>query len=701
MAWRIGVDTGGTFTDVCLYDAEKKTITVAKVSSTPADPGQAVLDGVAAAISSYGYGDREDSLGQVGYLAHGTTVATNALLQLRGAKVGLITTGGFRDLLELGRQRRPKLYDLSAHKPEPLVPRDMRLEISERITFDGRVETAADIEEIRAQARELKRLGVTAVAVCFLYSYLRPEHEKLVREVLEHELPDAFLSISHEVLPEFREYERLSTVVVNAFIGPAMQSYLSKLRVNLAAHGLPVMPVVTQSNGGVMSFPLAEKLPVRTVLSGPSTGVIGAARVSSQSGIDNVITFDMGGTSSDVALVNDARPTTANGMILDGRPVHAPMLDINTVGAGGGSIAWVDEGGHLKVGPQSAGAYPGPACYGLGNEEPTVTDANIVLGVLNQKHLLAGQMPIEADLAFQAVEKLGKKLNLSVVDTAQGIISVVVANMARAIRVISVQRGYDPVNYSLVSFGGAGPLHSARLAAELGMASTIIPHYPGAMSAIGMLMTDLRSDYARTARTPMAAAHLPIFEATLAALQQDAESWFEQESVQADDRSIRWVLDVRYVGQNYEIGVECPVVRPDSEWLDGVKDRFHAAHSLRYGYSTPEAKLEAVTFRVEAAGSVPQVEFPAFPLADFPVDDAIVGSRAVSFPEAGGAYLDCKIFDRRLLGPGHVVVGPAVVEQYDTTTLILPNQIAQVDERLLMVTSLVNVNSDKSGGQLS
>lgn len=681
MSWRIGVDTGGTFTDVCLYDEETHEVSVAKVSSTPSDPGQAVIAGVRAALAT---NDDAAGFSRISYLAHGTTVATNALLQTKGAKVALITTKGFRDLLELGRQRRPKLYDLQAQKPAPLIPRDLRLEVKERVTYDGTIAADAEINDIREQVRKLKEQDIEAVAVCFLYSYLRPEHEMQVRRVLEEELPGIFLSISNEVLPEFREFERLSTTVINAFIGPTMSTYLSRLRGKLESEGLSTVPKVTQSNGGVMSFKLAERLPVRTVLSGPSTGVVGAARLASQSGIGNIITFDVGGTSSDVALVRNGRPTAANGMVLDGRPIQAPMLDINTVGAGGGSIAWVDDGGHLKVGPQSAGAYPGPACYGLGNEEPTVTDANVVLGVLNQTHLLAGEMPIDASKSFAAVKRLGDKLGMNVVDAAQGIISVVTANMAKAIRVISVQRGYDPGDYALVAFGGAGPLHSSRLAVELGMKRTLIPHRPGAMSAMGMLMTDLRSDYTRTVRVPLQEAHMDVYISTFKALQAEAESWFSEEKLPLVKRHIHRVLDVRYVGQNYEIGIDVPEGEINAAWLAAIRHSFNAAHRARYGYDNPDAAIEAVTFRLEAIGEVPQAKFPRHERAKEPIEEAVMGRRDVYFPELE-EYVDCPVYDRQKLGAGHVVHGPAIIEQYDTTTLVLPETKARVDDYLLII----------------
>lgn len=681
MGWRVGVDTGGTFTDVCLYDEETRRILVGKVSSTPHNPGTAVREGVKKFLAERASTDLAD----VSYFAHGTTVATNALLQERGVTTALITTRGFRDLLELERQRRPKLYDLQARKSLPLASRDLRLEVDERVNYRGEIEIALDDDQVRAHAEMLRSTGVAAVSVCLLYSFLNASHEQRIRDILAEELPGVYLSVSHEVLPEFREFERLSTVVINSYIGPVMAGYLSQLRAGLSEDGLAVVPKVTQSNGGIMSFQTAERFPVRTVLSGPSTGVVGAARLSSQSGVDNIITFDMGGTSSDVALVRDARPTSASGMELDGRPVRAPMLDINTVGAGGGSIAWVDEGGHLKVGPQSAGADPGPACYGRGTTEPTVTDANVVLGILNQEHLLAGTMPIDASLSFAAMEKLGAKLGLSVVEAAQGIISVVTANMARAIRVISVQKGYNPADYALVSFGGAGPLHSARLAKELGMSRTIIPQRPGALSALGMLMTDLRADFTKSAVSAVSAETLASIAPHLRALRADALEWFEEESIAPDDRSIEVVLDLRYAGQNYELSVDVPDTELDDEWIRIVRERFHEAHARRYGYANIDSVIEVATYRIGAIGAVPAASFPADPLQGEDASAAVVGTRTVYLPEVG-TRVDCPLYDRDLLAPGNVIAGPAVIEQYDTTSFILPGEIARVDAYRLILT---------------
>ncbi|MBC3190811.1 hydantoinase/oxoprolinase family protein [Pseudonocardia sp. C8] len=681
MAWRLGVDTGGTFTDVCLFDEDSGTFTITKVASTPHDPGEAVLAGVRRILERAGAG-----VDGIGHFAHGTTVATNALLQGRGARTGLLTTEGFADLLELARQRRPKLYDQTARKGDPLVPRHRRLEVTERVRHDGTVAVPADRAQIRDQVRKLRDEGVEAVAVCLLYSYLSPAHERLVREVVAEELPEAFLSVSSEVLPEFREFERLSTVVTNAFIGPVMSRYLSRLRTRLADAGLACTPQVTQSNGGMMSFPAAEALPVRTVLSGPSTGVVGATKVAAQCGHPDLITFDMGGTSSDVALVAGGVPGTAPGMEMDGRPIQAPMLDIHTVGAGGGSLAWIDAGGHLKVGPQSAGADPGPACYGRGNDEPTVTDANVVLGVLNRTHLLGGTMEIDADRSFAAVDRLAARLGMSREATAQGIVDVVVASTARAIRVISVQRGHDPRDYALVAFGGAGPLHSSRLARELGMTRTLVPQKPGALSALGMLMTDLRSDTSRTRILPLDAARAADFDAVQAELRAEAARWFAHEGVAEHDRALRAVIDVRYVGQNYELPVPVPPTL-DEIALKTAREAFDELHEQRYGYAVPDEPVEAVTFRLEATGRTPLLRFDRAEPGGADPSAARAGTRPLYLPELG-RHVDAPVYDRGLLRPGHEFTGPATVEQYDATTLVLPGEHVRVDATATLVTTL-------------
>jgi N-methylhydantoinase A len=674
MSLRIGVDTGGTFTDLCAFDEQTGQVHVRKVSSTPDDPGRAIIQGVGELLHQMG----GRTIGEVTYFAHGTTVGTNALLTGRGVRTGLITTKGFRDLLELGRGRRPHMYDLQADKPEPFIPRDLRLEVTERIRHDGRIEIPLDTEEVRGAVRELKAQGVESIAVCLLYSYVRPEHERQIGRIIAEEFPEAYVSLSSEVLPEFREFERLSTVVTNAYVGPVVARYLARLRRNLAEAGLKCLPHVTQSNGGIIPFPTAEELPVRLVLSGPSTGVVGAATITAAAGSPDIITFDMGGTSSDVSLVQNGRPKLTSSMELDGRPIRSPMLDIHTVGAGGGSIAWIDSGNHLRVGPASAGAFPGPACYGNG-QAPTVTDANVVLQVLNPEYLLNGQLKIDAQASHRAIKSLAEPLGLTVQEAAQGIIRVVTANMARAIRVISVQRGYDPRDYVLVPFGGAGPLHASRLALELGSRKILVPETPGAQSALGLLMTDIRSDFMRTQIMLASPANPDEFTKVFTELTDQAYEWYEEEGIEDHRRTLSRRIEMRYAGQNYELPVDVPDGDVTASSVIGLIESFQQAHDRMYGYSAHDEVVEAVTFRVQAVATVPRADLRRSAFEGRNVESAIVGSRDVYLPEEGG-YVPCPVYNRALLDVGHHIVGPAIIEQMDTTTLLLSSDVCVVDD---------------------
>ncbi len=673
--WRVGVDSGGTFTDICLVDETSGEVRVWKVPSTPADPSRAIALGAVEGLREAAHGAAAD----VSYFGHGTTVATNALIQHRGARTGLITTEGFRDLLEIGRQRRPHLYDLQADKPLVLVPRDLRVEVTERLRHDGRVEKPLDETQVRVVVRRLKAAGVRAVAVCLLYCYVDPRHEQRVRAILDEEFPDAFVTCSHEVAPEFREYERLSTVVVNAYLGPVMHGYLAGLGPRLAQSGIRVVPHITQSNGGVMSFEAARAQPVRTVLSGPATGVVGGLEVGRLAGFRHLITFDMGGTSTDVALIEDGRPKLAGEMEVHGYPLKTPALDIHTVGAGGGSIAYVDAGGLLKVGPRSAGAVPGPVCYGLGNEEPTVTDANVVLQTLNPTHLLGGRMPIDRARAEAAISRLAKALGLDVTATAQGIVSVVTANMAKAIRVISVQRGHDPREYTLVAFGGAGPLHAARLARELEIPRVLVPRHPGILCALGLLLSDLKTNYAQTRLTLLTPDAVPQMLETFAALEARAAEWFDHEGIAPAARTLQRTVDMRYAGQNYELPVPWPEAPSAAALVKELTAGFERAHEQMYGYIAAEEPVQAVTFRLEAVGAVRRAEVRAQPPATSDVSAAVIGQREVWLAEAS-AFVTCPVYDREQLGPGHEIGGPAVIEQMDASTLLLPQQFARVDE---------------------
>lgn len=679
MTWRIGVDSGGTFCDVCLFDDETGRLEIWKVSSTPDDPSRGIAAGVEEGLATVGA-----KAADVSFLGHGTTVATNALIELKGVKTGLIVTDGFRDLLEIGRQKRPSLYDMTADKPEVLVSRDLRIEVRERLRADGSVEAPLDEAAARAAIRRLNDAEVKAIAVCFIYGFLNTVHEARVVELIREEFPGVFVSVSHEVAPEFREYERMSTAVVNGYLGPVMQRYIDRLQQRLHDLGLGATPQLTQSNGGVIGFETAARLPVRTVLSGPSTGVVAAQAIGRMAGFPNLITFDVGGTSSDVALLQDGVCKLTGEASVHGYPIKAPMLDIHTVGAGGGSIAYVDSGGLLKVGPRSAGADPGPVCYGRGNTEATVTDANVVLQTLNPVEILGGRMKVHRDLAVEAVQRLADKLGLGLMETAQGILSVLNANMAKAIRVISVQRGHDPRDYALMAFGGAGPLHAARLARELDMARVIVPRTPGTLCALGLLLTDLRADFAVSRLMALAPEALDSVRVGFRSLELQAAEWFERESIGVERQVVSRTVDMRYAGQNYELSVPMPAGEIKTASFEALAEGFAAAHMQRFGFIAEGETVQIVTLRVEAAGLVSKAEFNRLPDAGADASAARIGAREVWMPEVGG-FTECVVYSRDALKPGNRIDGPAIVEQMDTTTVILPDMQATVDSYLNLV----------------
>jgi len=682
MAWRIGVDSGGTFTDICLFSEATGEIVIWKVSSTPDDPSRAIIEGIEQGMAHVGA--RADD---ISFLGHGTTVATNALIQGKGVKTGLITTKGFSDLLEIGRQKRPDLYDQQVEKPQILSARPLRIGIEERILTDGSVDTPLDEEGLRQAARTFRQQGVEAVAVCFLYSFLKPDHEIRAGEILAEELPGIFIALSHKVAPEFREFERMSTTVVNANLGPVMRAYVKALESKIKDTGIKVAAQLTQSNGGVMGFDTAADLPVRTVLSGPSTGVVAAQALGAVAGYDNLITFDMGGTSSDVALLTNGRCQTVSESVVHGYPLKAPMLDIHTVGAGGGSIAYIDHGGFMKVGPRSAGANPGPACYDLGNEEATVTDANVLLQTQNPQSLLGNRMPINQDLSRQAIARLAEQLGMGLYETANGILDIVTANMAKAIRVISVQRGFDPREYVLVAFGGAGPVHAVRLARELGMRKVLVPLTPGVLCALGLLMTDLRTDFSMTRLILMEEAEPALIQSFFDGLEVQAEAWFERERIEPERRLVSRVIDVRYGGQNYEL----PVMLPDGvvtvASLQAVTQGFLEAHKQRYGFIAEGESIQMVTFRLVAQGQVNKAQLRQ---AEFQTGDAagaITGQRQVWMPEVGD-FVTTTLYDRTKLTAGNIIKGPAIIDQMDSTCVLPPDCTACVDAHLNLILEI-------------
>ena len=667
----IGVDVGGTFTDFFAFDDANGTIFLHKTPSTPDDPARAVLAGLRELADQTGI-----DLGAVVRLSHGTTVGTNTLIQRRGGRVGIVTTEGFRDLIEIGRQIRPRIFDLQADYPEPLVPRELRFEAAERVAADGSVLaplSEASLDELRTDIAEA---GLEACAVCLLFSFRNPAHERAIRDRLAATFPDLYLSISSEVAPEFREYERLSTTVLNAYLQPVMVRYLGALGRGVAELAAAAMVGINQSAGGLMSVERAQRFPIRTALSGPAAGAVGAMHMARLSGMPDVISLDMGGTSADVSLIRGFQASTAFDKWIEGYPARLPALDINAVGAGGGSIAWFDRDGLMKVGPQSAGADPGPACYGRGGAEATVTDANLVLGRLSPKGLLGGAMALDAGLARDAIRPHAERLGFSVERTAHGMLGIVVANMVRAIRTISVERGYDPRECALLPFGGAGPLHATDVARSLGIRRCLVPLAPGILCAQGLIVSDLRETFVRAAGLPLHPERMPGIAALIGELDAEAVAWFEAERVARGNRRTETIFDLRYVGQNFEISV---AVDPGNLSADRVRERFFAAHERAYGFHNPNDPVELINVRLTAVGHLARPETaPAAPRDTGRLEPT--GRRPVWF--AADAPLDTPVYDRAALSAGDRIAGPAVIEQLDATTMLFPGDRATVDPHL-------------------
>lgn len=667
---RIGVDTGGTFTDFIVMTGGRRI--VFKIPSTPLAPEEAILQGLEQAVAVWHTG--VESL----ELVHGTTVATNALLERRGARVALVTTAGFEDVLEIGRQTRPDPYNLQAQRPAPLIPRELRFGVRERITADGDIRQPLTEGEVERLLARLRRARVEAVAVSLLFSFVNPVHERLLEERLaDLGVP---LSLSFRILPEYREYERTSTLAINAYLAPRMARYLGRLEERVAASGERVERLrVMQSSGGTISAQTAAREPVRTILSGPAGGVVAAVEVAARAGIEDLLTFDMGGTSTDVAVCRGGASTTNESQIA-GVPVAIPVLDIHTVGAGGGSIAWIDEGGALRVGPRSAGAEPGPACYGRG-EEPTVTDANVVLGRFAGRGLLGGAVSLDAERARRALTDLAQEMarlagrRITVEEAALGVVRVANANMERALRLVSVERGHDPRAFTLVSFGGAGGLHAAALAESLHLPRVLIPIDPGAFSALGLLLAEVRRDYSRTVmQTALCWKDRPFDERRrldemVAEMREEARAELGREGF--SDRRLRLLvtLALRYVGQSYELEVP---------FTDDPVAMFHLRHRTRYGHANEAAPVEVVSLRISAIGLT---EKPAL------ADQAELPGRFAPLPEPlamapvhlGRRRENLPVFDRATLQPGATLTRPAILTEYGSTTLLPPGWRLIVD----------------------
>jgi N-methylhydantoinase A len=637
---RLGVDVGGTFTDLMVL-AEGNLVT-AKVPSTPKDQSVGVMNAIEAS---------EVKPGAVSALAHGMTVATNALLERRGARTALITTEGFRDVLEIA------LYNLTQDRPPPLVPRELRFTLKERMGPKGEV-TALDQSNLEEVISAIREAEVEAIAVCLLFAFMYPDHEKRVGETLREALPNVHVSLSSEVLPEFREYERFSTTAADAYLGPKLATYLENLASQVEQAGAP-SPLVMQSSGGVVRVTDAIGDAAGCVLSGPAGGVVGAAYIGGLGGYGDLLTFDMGGTSTDVAAVVDGEAQTTTEMVIAGVPIKLPMVDVHTVSAGGGSIAWADAGGALRVGPHSAGAEPGPAAYDAGGEEPTVTDANLFLGYLADRVELGGEVVLKRELSEKALKALGEELDLDAEEGALGVVRVANAEMLRALRVISVERGLDPREFALLAFGGAGGMHACSLAEELGIETVLIPRAGGVLSALGLAISDLRRDYVRPYLTNLENVDEGEFEERFKDMETSA-------SEDLEDPEYTRQADLRYRGQSFELTVEA-----DGSF-EKLEERFHATHEQRYGYRMDNELVELVNLRLIATVAVekPQPEEPP------PEGKAESERREVNFD---GEWQEVQVLDRDRMGKGFEVVGPAIVEFNESTCVVRPGWQGVVD----------------------
>lgn len=678
--WVIGVDVGGTFTDFSARQLSTGRSVLHKRPSTPHDPSEAILNGLQELQAKAGMKGED-----IARFAHGTTVATNALLQRKGPKTGLVTTKGFRDLLEIGRQVRPAIYDLQLDAPPPLVDRVNRIEIAERTGPKGEAIVELTDEEINSVIAQIGELdGVESLAVCLIFSFLNPAHEQRIAAALRTAYPDLYVSISSEVHPEFREYERFSTAVINAFLQPEVSRYMDRLSVAITKTAPNAAIGIFQSAGGLMSIDLAARFPVRTALSGPAAGAVGAQAAAAMSGIENIITLDIGGTSTDVALIQGGKVGTSNLRDIAGFRIRLPTVDIHTVGAGGGSIAHLAADGLLKVGPMSAGAVPGPACYSRGGDKPTVSDANVVLGRLPAR--LADGFRIDGELAKDAIATIADSLGISLEKAAHGIVSVVASNMARAIRAVSVEKGQDPRNFALMCFGGAGGLHAADVADILAMRSIIVPRAPGILCAEGLIVSDLQENYIASCRTPLE-GDVSVIGETIDGLSAQAEEWLSQKDPYIVSRSQTAILDLRYIGQNYELQIELGAGRhaPKLPPVEALKQAFFKQHEAAYGHHNPDAGVEVVNARVRASMAFSKqtddVERPQGAPKPVSTDE-------IWFEKTG--FVPTPVYQRDTLAEGVVIIGPALITQFDTTTLVPPGWTIRVDAAMNLIMDRSN-----------
>jgi N-methylhydantoinase A len=686
---RVASDVGGTFTDNIAYDEATRRITVAKVSTTPENRALGTIAGLRKALALQGKTGAD-----VEYVGHGMTTATNAVIQRQGARTAFITNAGFRDLLLIGRQERPSLYDIRVTRTAPLVAREHCLTVRGRLDAAGREVEPLSLQDLEAACRAIERAGIEAVAICFLHSYANPVHERQARDFLERRLKDVVVCASIDTMAEFREYERASTCVLNAFLMPVMNRYLGSFTALLRdpADGLGIeegTPVtVMEAAGGLMTVASARRKPVHTVLSGPAGGVVASAHVTQLAGVAHIITMDIGGTSTDISVIRNGVPALTRDAKLENIPVRMPVVDIHAIGAGGGSIAWIDDGGALRVGPMSAEAVPGPACYRRGGTRPTTTDANVVLGRLGPDTRLGGDMTLDAEASRRAIqEAVAGPLSLDVVSAAAGILRVTHANIVRGIRVVSIERGHDPRDFALVPFGGAGPMHGTPVAKELRIPRLLIPPAPGILCALGQLVSDLRHDLIETHIGPHAAFDMEKVRGMLARLRERGTELLASDGVPSAKRRIETRVDARYAGQSYELTL--PLA--DAAQWPALPQLFHDTHQARFGHHDAGCAIEIVSVGVTAVGLIDAPQLPQIEQGG-EQPPAAAGSRRVFYesddPGRPGEWLQAQIYRREALLAGNVIRGPAVVEEISATTVLYPGDIARVDRYGSMIVEV-------------
>jgi len=675
--WSIGIDTGGTFTDLSAVDSASGETYVAKVPSTPSGPADAIFN----ALDRFSR-DKGVSLGELSLLAHGTTVATNALLEEKGAQAGLLITKGFRAVYMARAGTRPigsDLIDPAYRKSPPLIPLSLTCEIPERVGFDGKVTLPLDREAVRAAAERLSSKGCRSVAICFLFSFLHDGHEREAAEIIRETCPDMRVSISSEVLPVIREFPRMSTVVLDAYVGPIVSAYFGEVGRRAQTHGVDLSRLfIMQSNGGLMRLNIASAFPNETLLSGPAAGISFASTLARACGYDDMVTFDMGGTSTDTCLIRGGRATLVNNGIVAGQELGTSMIEIRTIGAGGGAIAHVGEDGLLNVGPQSAGARPGPACYARGGTEPTVTDANVMLGYIDPERFLGGELKGDRKLAQAALAKLAKELGVDELQAAIGVRRVVNSRMGSALRLNITERGCDPRAFSLLAFGGGGPLHAVEIAADLGLRRVIVPAHPGVSCAMGLLLSDVRHEYLRSMPQNFQAASAESLSAAFEALESKAREDAVREGFAVEEAVLTRQLDVRYIHQGYQLTIDVPTPFRDSD-IQAARRSFDETHESIYGTSAPDEEAEIVTARVVSVVRLPSIPLSSVTAESDPSDAQPVTSRHAFFQKIRD-FMPTPVYTRDALKPGFRVDGPLIIEQLDSTTVVDVGHTLEVDE---------------------